>query len=351
MAIPYFRHISILALLLATVTLKAQDTITICKDVRNITFSIFTTQGKAVAWNWTLFGGSYSGTKTDSFCGPVAYNTIGTYSAECLVTFSTGKDSLHRFIVKVFDGTVKPIPLSDTTICGAVNLTLDAGNTGNPIIKYRWAGGQTTRQLTVNQPGVYTVSVFTVDDYSYKCVGCRACDSVTKSATVKLGAKPAVSLGPDRFICNDNPVTLDAGTDGITYLWTPTGETTQTISTAISGTYAVTVTNADGCKSTDQIFLKDSCPMYIFLPDAFTPDGNNINDSFIWKGNIKMKTYSLVIYNRWGQKMFESKDPSKAWDGYYKKKPCQEGVYAYLLECVDTREERHVLKGNLTLLR
>lgn len=346
------RVTALLCCILLYLPLQGQDTITICKDVRNITFTIFTTEGKAVAWNWTLVGGVHTGSKTDSSCGPVGYNTVGIFSANCKVTFSTGKDSTHRFIIKVFDGKVQPIPLRDTTICGNVNLLLDAGNAENPIVKYKWlSNGSSNRTLSVNQAGNYGVSVYTVDDYSYNCQGCVACDSLTAFSNVRLGTRPQVNLGPDRFICNDNPVQLDAGSDGNSYLWTPTGETTQVISTAISGTYSVTVRNTDGCTASDQIFLKDSCPMYIFLPTAFTPDANGLNDNFIWKGNMKMKTYNFSIYNRWGEKLFDTTDPTKAWDGTFMDNPCHMGVYVYLLECVDTQENRHVLKDNFTLLR
>lgn len=353
MATLNFRKASALILsVLVAFTAQAQDTITICKDVRNIIFTIFTTQGQAVAWDWTLNGGVYSGSTKDSTCGPVNYPVVGVFTANCNVTFSSGKDSLHRFIIKVFDGKVQNIPLKDTTICGNVNLLLDAGNAGNPIAKFKWIpSGATTRTLAVNQAGSYGVSVFTVDDYSYNCNGCVACDSVTQFFNVKLGQKPALNLGPDRFICNDFAVTLDAGTDGTQYLWTPNGETSQTISTAISGNYGVKVTNADGCSSTDNIFLKDSCPMYIFMPNSFTPDANNLNDKCIWVGNMKMKNYTFMVYTRWGEKVFETEDPTLAWDGFYKKEPCPQGIYAYLLECVDTQENRHVLKGNITLLR
>lgn len=332
-------------------SLKGQDTITICKDVRNITFTIFTQTGNAVAWQWTLIGGVHTGSKTDSSCGPVSYPNVGIFEANCRVTFSTGKDSLHRFIIKAFDGTVKPIPLRDTTICGNVNLTLDAGNAGNPIAKYLWTpGNQRTQSINVNTPGTYGVSVYTVDDYSYNCNGCVACDSVYQQAVVKLGARPVVDLGPDRLICNDFAVTLDAGDDGTEYTWS-NGETGRTISTSIAGTYTVSVKNADGCVASDVINLKDSCPMYIFMPDAFTPDANNLNDALKWVGNMKMTKFSMKIYNRWGQKVFETKDPLAAWDGFYKGKEAPEGVYAYLIECIDTNAIRHVLKGNITLLR
>ena len=334
-------------------TTLAQTTLNIC-TIRNLVLLVYTTQGKAVAWQWTLPGATYAGPLNDSVVSGVKYNTPGKYTATCKVTFSTGKDSNNVFIINAFDGSVQPIPLKDTVICGNVNLTLDAGNATQSLAKYKWTPGfQTTRTITASSAGSYGVSVITSDDYTYKpgCAGCNACDSANKTIIVTAGAAATVNLGPDRFICNDNPITLDAGSGMTSYLWTPGGETTQTITINTGGTYTITIVNADKCKGTDIVTFKDSCPMLIFVPNAFTPDENGLNDIFIWVGNMKMKTYHLKIYNRWGQKMFETSDPTKGWDGKHQNKLAMTGVYAYLLDCVDTQENRHVLKGNITLLR
>lgn len=334
-------------------TLKAQNTINMC-TVRSLTLTIYTITGKAVAWQWTLAGATYSGPLNDSTVQGVKYNTPGTYTATCKVTFSTGKDTTHSFTINAFDGSVKNIPLRDTVICGNVNLTLDAGNQNQPLARYKWApGGQTTRTITVNSAGTYTVSVYTVDDYSYApgCSGCLACDSASKQANVKAGAPASVNLGPDRFICNDNPITLDGGPGMVSYKWSPNNETSETITVNIGGTYGVTVVNSDNCSATDFVTFTDSCPMLIFMPDAFTPDDNGLNDILIWKGNMKMKTFSFKVYNRWGQKLFETEDPTAGWNGMYNGKYVFEGVYCYLLDCVDANELRHVLKGSITLMR
>lgn len=331
---------------------RAQDTITICKDVRNIVFSIKTITGNAIAWQWTLTGTSFSGKLNDSVCGPVPYNTIGVFTATCKVSYSNMKDSTHRFIIKVFDGKVQMPPLKDTVLCGPVNLTLDAGNAANSAVKYKWMpGGQTTQTININSPGAYGVSVFIIDDFSYKCTNCVACDSQTKQITVTRGAKATVDLGPDRFICGDNPAILDAGPGYINYAWQPNSETSQTISVLMSGDYSVTVTNSDGCSASDQIHLKDSCPMYIFTPNAITIDGDGLNDIFNWAGNMRMKTFRLEVFNRWGEKMFQTEDPKKGWNGIYQNQPVIQGVYWYLIECKDTNEEKHFLKGTITVLR
>jgi gliding motility-associated-like protein len=332
--------------------LKAQDTITICKDVRNITFSIKTISGNATSWQWTLTGTFFSGKLNDSICGPVPYNTVGIFQATCLVGYSNQKDSLHKFIINVFDGKVQMPSLKDTVLCGPVNLTLDADNANNPLVKYKWLpNGQTSKTITINSPGTYLASVYTLDDFSYKCTNCVACDSLTKQAVVTRGAKATVDLGPDRFICGDNPAILDAGAGYISYKWLPNNEASQSISVLSSGTYSVSVTNSDGCTASDDIFLKDSCPMYIFAPNAISADFNGSNDVFTWAGNIKIKSYSLRVFNRWGEILFETNDPNKVWNGSYKDELVFEGVYCYLIECRDTNDMRHTLKGTITVLR
>jgi gliding motility-associated-like protein len=331
----------------------AQTTMNIC-TVRSLILTIYTVQGKAVAWQWSLPGATYAGPLTDSVVSGVKYNTAGNYKATCKVTFSTGKDSTNVFNINAFDGTVQNIPLKDTVICGNVNLTLDAGNATQSLAKYKWTpGAQTTRTINVNTAGVYGVSVYTTDQYSYLpgCAGCKACDSAFKQATITKGAAATVDLGPDRFICNDNPITLDAGPNMVSYLWQPNGETSQTIVIGVGGTYSVTVKNSDNCVGTDMVTFKDSCPMLIFVPNAITPDENGVNDVFKWVGNMKMKVFHLKIYNRWGEKVFDTNDPAAAWDGKYNKDYVIPGVYAYLLDCVDTNEVRHVMKGNISVLK
>ena len=332
--------------------IHAQDTITICKDVRRITFFIKTISGNATSWQWTLTGTSFSGKLTDSICGPVPYNTIGIYPATCLVTYNNAKDSLHKFIVKVFDGKVQLPPLRDTVLCGPVSLTLDAGNANNALVKYKWIpNAQTTKTIAISAPGSYGVSVFTLDDFSYKCTNCVACDSQTKMITVKRGANATVNLGPDRFICGNNAAILDAGSGYTNYEWKPNNEISQSISVLNSGYYSVNVTNSDGCTAWDDITLRDSCPMFIFAPNAISADNNGSNDMFLWGGNIKIKTYKLEIFNRWGEKLFETTDATKAWNGSYKNELVFEGVYWYLIDCRDTNDTRHFLKGTVTVLR
>ncbi|MBL7812351.1 MAG: gliding motility-associated C-terminal domain-containing protein [Bacteroidetes bacterium] len=88
----------------------------------------------------------------------------------------------------------------------------------------------------------------------------------------------------------------------------------------------------------------------IFVPNAFTPDGNGLNDRFL-PSSGGLKTYDLRIYNRWGEKVFETRNTELGWDGLYKEKPAQEGVYVWAVRYTDFRDKVYEAKGTLHLLR
>ena len=119
---------------------------------------------------------------------------------------------------------------------------------------------------------------------------------------------------------------LDAGNEGEYYLWN-TGSTSSFIVIDTAGEYSVIVTSYDGCKSTDTVHvLWDTSPF--ILPNAFTPNGDGLNDTYgVIARYTYAKLYSLSIFNRWGQKIFESSNISGTWDGTYNGSPCTPGSY------------------------
>lgn len=89
----------------------------------------------------------------------------------------------------------------------------------------------------------------------------------------------------------------------------------------------------------------------IWLPNAFTPNGDGLNDVFRVLGNIRrLQGVTLSLYNRWGEQVYTSHDPYKGWDGFYKGIPAQMGTYVYLLEySLDGNPYKQT--GNFHLLR
>ena len=88
----------------------------------------------------------------------------------------------------------------------------------------------------------------------------------------------------------------------------------------------------------------------IFIPNAFTPDGNGLNETFL-PNSGGMKTYHLRIFSRWGEKLFETNSTEIGWTGDYLGKPAQEGIYVYIVDYTDYLDKPYSAKGTLHLIR
>jgi len=119
------------------------------------------------------------------------------------------------------------------------------------------------------------------------------------------------------------------------------------------GTYTLeTQFDNSSCSSESVFYVVNvvECPdNSIYAPNAFTPDGNQLNN--VWRP-ISYNCYDVhyMIYNRWGEMVFESYDPNTGWDGSYKSQLCQTDVYVYVLEWRDNYDRYHRECGHITLL-
>ncbi|OFY25192.1 MAG: hypothetical protein A2X02_06105 [Bacteroidetes bacterium GWF2_29_10] len=108
------------------------------------------------------------------------------------------------------------------------------------------------------------------------------------------------------------------------------------------------------CYYYDSIFvevLQNECnEPYIFIPNSFTPNNDNQNDLFFVRGNI-IKEFRIVIFDRWGEQVFESTNQNLGWDGKYKNKPVHTGIYSYFVEIKCFDGQSFFKKGNISILR
>lgn len=185
----------------------------------------------------------------------------------------------------------------------------------------------------------------------------RACPPTTYTRDVHIYALPNVYLGPDSGICLggmplilENLASLPAS--GYHYRWS-TGDTTQQLKVVHPGTYSLTVTeNTLGCNTTESVSIRKNC--YIDVPNVFTPNDDGVNDYFFPRQLLsrKITRFRMLIWNRWGQIMFEtSQTNGRGWDGNFNGKSQPVGVYLYMVEAeIDGRlTERY--EGNVTLAR
>lgn len=121
-----------------------------------------------------------------------------------------------------------------------------------------------------------------------------------------------------------------------------------------STTYQLTVRDGNGCinrAALSIVFIDPDCiEPNIFVPDAFTPNGDQVNDVFRPRG-LNIAEMRLIIYDRWGEKVFESNSPDFGWDGSYRGAPAPTDVYGYYLELGCANGQQFEKKGNVILLR
>jgi len=171
------------------------------------------------------------------------------------------------------------------------------------------------------------------------------CDSV-RTIKLTVQSKPHPDLGNLKAICPGDTISLNPGAFN-TYQWQD-GSSGNTFAVKAPGLYGVTVTNSCGTGSAQIQIGGGLCEA--FFPTAFTPNNDGLNDSFGILTHFQLEDYHLSIYNRYGQLVFETADPKKAWDGSYKGKAQASGVYAwrcyYRYQSVD-----HRTKGTVTLVQ
>ena len=243
--------------------------------------------------------------------------------------------------------------ISDSVYCEGTYFTFNVtnANTGVDYQGVTWGFGNADSVINVN-PIVHSfgaIGTTTVTANVYY----KVCPDTILSHVVTVFPYPALHLGADTSICPGGEALVVGDYEnsaGASWIWN-TGETTNTIRIVAPGTYYEKVT-IDGCTTSDTITVANDC--YMNIPNVFTPNGDGVNDyfyprQFLTKG---LTTFSMNIYNRWGQLVFTtSTTDGRGWDGSFNGVPQPEGVFVYVIDATfkDGQKEHH--QGNVTLLR
>lgn len=243
--------------------------------------------------------------------------------------------------------TVRPTPRvvlgPDTTLCFDGTFRLVAGPT-NELVSYQWSNGQTTPTLFPRSSGVYSVRAA-----QGECVG-------RDTIRIAFLPSPRLNLAPEVALCvaENGSVVLDAGGVGnLRYFWPQTGDTTRRITVSRLGLYQVEATNLEGCTLVDTTSVIEGCEPRIFVPDAFSPNGDGRNDLLDIFG-LYFTDFELKIYNRWGEVIFATQDINEKWDGVYREQRVQPGVYPYVISFKSEfypERPRSIQRGRVIVLR
>jgi len=223
--------------------------------------------------------------------------------------------------------------------------------TGNSVIlqpdegfsNYLWEDGSTTSERLVSQTGLYWLEVTTENNCLFR-------DTIV----VESLSAPTVAFGADTVICIGDSLVLFAGpvTGHTIYLWNDSSKG-NTLTLGEKGNYWVHMSNPCGETSDTIVVDTRNCEPLIWAPNAFTPNGDGMNDSFKVKGQ-NIDDFFLAIYNRWGEIVFETKEMDMAWDGRHNNNLCPAEIYIWIIRYSSYSSEYPVsetLKGTVLLYR
>lgn len=284
---------------------------------------------------------------TNEFTQTIVVSTSGTYSVT--VTNSNNCSASDAVVVTVQPYADATITTTDTTYCfneGPVQLTaVTSGGT--------WTGPG----ITNVQTGTWTPSTAGTGTHMIIYTIAGQCGDKDTIYLVVLPA-PDVQIYSQNQICKDSAdgkawVQVTGGTQPYVYQWN-TNASTDSITHLMPGIYAITVTDVNGCRDSKSVNILASdnyCgDIGIWVPDIFSPNGDGVNDVlYVLGGGVKQLQF--FIYDRWGEKVFETSTLQQGWDGTFRGKPVDPGVFVYYLSATFVNDETVVKKGNITVVR
>jgi gliding motility-associated-like protein len=309
----------------ATVSANAAPTVAITGVLQYCTggnTTITATGGTSYVWSTTETTPSITVTQG-------SYDVTGTDANGCTATATAQVTEASSLLVSI-------TPAADTVCPGATTTLTATGGTS-----YTWSEGTVTDNIAAAAAGTYTVTATN-----------GAC-SGTATAVVSQHTVTGISIA-DVTICSDSIATLDAGSGYANYAWS-NNETTQSISTNAAGAYTVTATDANTCTATASATVTtQACNVppdfKVFVPNAFTPNGDGNNEKFqIFISDVVFA--EIKVFNRIGEKIFETNNIFDYWDGSYKGKPCNPGIYIYDVNVIGSNGKNARYNGSVALIR
>ena len=339
-----------------TITIRPSPTVTASNDLdlcRGNSATLSVSGTNVVQYQWSPLQGLSCNTCTN----PVASPLVTTpYVVKGLNSF--GCPAYDTVVVTVIQPLHLSVPPADS-ICIGSSTTLVAS--GASI--YNWSPAAGLNSTVISNP-VASPTVTT----RYRVVGYDGyhCFTDTAFVLVAVGAYPVVSLGPDLTLATGtlHPMISNVTNGPVrSWLWTPSTDLScNTCALPVAHikrdiSYSVQVTTAYGCSASDTVSIKVFClDAQVFIPNAFTPDGDGFNDVLMVRATGVALVRSFRVFNRWGDLVFEKgncppNDPAYGWDGKVKGVASAPGVYVYTAEVVCENGAVYPYKGNVTILK
>lgn len=275
-------------------------------------------------------------------------------SLQCVIYAAAGYDIPAIYTKGIID--IRPAPQVFTTgggaYCAGNPLLLEVGSLAGDNLKYQWKSPSgithdfpqwNLGEATSSAAGIYEVTATDLTSCTKK-----------ELVPVVVNPNPSINISYYDTLCSESSVLLSPGSGYVSYLWQD-GSKNQELLAEGNGVFWVIVTDENGCSTKDQVVLHP-CELYIYVPNAFTPNNDELNDTFNAITNVDGDfSFQMIVYNKWGEEIFSSTNIHKGWDGTYKGKECPADVYTWIIRFDALNNynfsQKSPQSGTVTLLR
>jgi gliding motility-associated-like protein len=343
----------------------------ICSNICNVSLRVITNYGVppyTITHPWGVASGVY-GSWGAGPCTSTGSDTISLIIPGCPTTCGPTTLSVPPPVIKDVCGNtvaglvpknipIHPVPVasaSPESVCAGtpVNIAVSSCVTGSTFTWSGDDGSNGTGNISDNvvNPGTTPITVnYSVIPTANGCVGAPV------SVQAFVNPTPIIKAGKNDTIPRGNSVQLNA-IGGVSYAWVPgTGLSCTNCPNPIASpgqttTYFLTGTDEYGCVNFDSLTVTViQGEEELYIPNAFSPDGNNLNDQFMIYGT-NIKTIDIQIFDRWGEQVYHGTDQYKGWDGKFHGNAVEMGVYVYRVQCEWMSGNKTTRNGIVTCLR
>lgn len=307
--------------------------------------------GSINSWEWKIDNGPVFVQTNPGYQQPFTY---GPHSATLLVKTKEGcvSDPITRSL-SMNPSPAVDISFSDTCFRVPAQFTASNLTPAIPIHQWYWRPGDGTLDSTASIQHIYSKGgQYKVELYAVADNGCHS-DTVEKPIMIY---ETHAFAGNDTVVTDNHPLPLN-GSGGVLYRWSPPdGLSDPAIANPIaliktSTSYVLTAYTPMGCETTDTIKIKVFKGPAIYIPNVFSPNGDNRNDRFRMTAVGMTNIYYFRIFNRYGQLVYNSTNPKDGWDGTINGQPQPTGTYVWMVSGKDFAGQLHEQKGAFMLVR
>ncbi|MGB3948733.1 MAG: gliding motility-associated C-terminal domain-containing protein [Bacteroidia bacterium] len=326
----------------------SSNTAVSCSDSCNglaTAIAIGGTSGSGYNYSWSTFPNQ--NTATASNLCPLTYTCTVTDANNCIATATVNISKPDSILIQINTTAVACNQNNGTAIANV------SGGVGN--YQYVWSNGSTDASISNLATGNYTV---TVTDNN----GCIAENVVL----INSASNPIATLTATNYtVFKGTSVELSAN-GGENYEWIQPNDLACdscqviTVFPDVTTSFCVLVTDSNACIDSTCVLItvEIPCPSEYQVPNAFSPNGDGYNDNFCLQGwNTCVSDFLITVFNRWGEKVYESNNPQFCWDGSSlallapKNNELGSAVFVYNIDAVDRNGNKINRKGNISLLR